>query len=147
MSSCLICDKHQDLNQVFIKSGTFTKLYHYFPSQKEPYVYKGHLFVEPKRHITCASQLNEAEAHEIGEFISLGAKIIKKVFEVEHIYNFNIGHMVPHLHFHLVPRYPNTPKEYWGGMQLHQWPDAPFVGLVEVKKIQNQMIQVMNRHL
>ncbi len=27
-------------------------------------------------------------------------------------------------HVHLVPRYPGTPREYWG-MQVDEWPDAP----------------------
>jgi hypothetical protein len=31
---------------------------------------------------------------------------------------------VPHLHLHLLPRYPDTPRAYWGP-SIDEWPDAP----------------------
>jgi diadenosine tetraphosphate (Ap4A) HIT family hydrolase len=31
---------------------------------------------------------------------------------------------VPHLHIHLQPRYPGTPREYWWE-RLDGWPAAP----------------------
>ena len=144
MSSCLICEKHLDTQQKPIKSGNFAKLYHCYPTPKEPSVYKGHLFVEPTRHITCTSQLKDEEAREIGLLISMGAKVVRDFFNIEHIYTFNIGHMVPHLHFHIVPRYPDTPEEFWGGMSLHQWPDAPFIGKTEVDKINQVLIDAVS---
>ncbi|TFV34090.1 hypothetical protein E4K10_44375 [Streptomyces sp. T1317-0309] len=34
------------------------------------------------------------------------------------------GDNVPHLHVHLLPRYPGTPHEYWW-QRVDEWPDAP----------------------
>ena len=41
----------------------------------------------------------------------------------EHVYSAVIGHAVPHLHVHLLPRYPGTPREFWW-QRLDEWPDA-----------------------
>lgn len=42
----------------------------------------------------------------------------------EHVYAAVIGTHVPHLHVHLLARYPNTPPEYWWG-RVDESPDAP----------------------
>ena len=34
-----------------------------------------------------------------------------------------IGDHLPHLHVHLLPRYPGTPKEYWWD-RVDDWPGA-----------------------
>jgi hypothetical protein len=34
-----------------------------------------------------------------------------------------LGDGVPHLHVHLLPRFPGTPREYWG-THVNQWPQA-----------------------
>jgi diadenosine tetraphosphate (Ap4A) HIT family hydrolase len=39
---------------------------------------------------------------------------------------------VPHLHVHLVPRYPGTPREYWSPLTLDEWPDAEHGGPDEI---------------
>ena len=35
------------------------------------------------------------------------------------------GNTVPHLHMHLIPRYPSTPKEHRGAWEVYDWTDAP----------------------
>ena len=42
----------------------------------------------------------------------------------EHVYVAVLGHHVPHLHVHLVPRYPGTPHEYWSPLMVDEWPGA-----------------------
>ena len=41
---------------------------------------------------------------------------------------------VPHLHVHLAPRYPGTPRDYWGS-RLRDWPDAPQVDDTEMRRL------------
>ena len=41
----------------------------------------------------------------------------------EHVYAMVIGDQVDHLHVHLLPRYPGTPREYWWD-QVDEWPAA-----------------------
>ncbi len=36
-----------------------------------------------------------------------------------------------HIHVWVVPRYPGTPREYWG-MRVDEWPEAPRGGAEEV---------------
>ena len=31
---------------------------------------------------------------------------------------------VPHVHIHVIGRYPGAPREYWGP-KVDEWPDAP----------------------
>lgn len=42
----------------------------------------------------------------------------------DHVYAFVYGDAVPHLHVHLLGRYPGTPEEYRGA-SVDEWPDAP----------------------
>jgi histidine triad (HIT) family protein len=43
-----------------------------------------------------------------------------------------IGDGVPHLHVHLLPRYPGTPREYWW-TRVDQWPQALRGGIAEIE--------------
>ena len=140
MTNCIICNKHQESKVPFLLEGESAYVFHYEPSEKNPKTYKGHLFVEPKRHINTVADLRPFEAQEVGLLLSKAGKAIQKVLEPEHIYVFTIGHMVDHLHFHVVPRYANTPKEYWGGMKLHEWENAPFIDQPEISSISEELI-------
>jgi histidine triad (HIT) family protein len=64
-------------------------------------VYLGHLLAEPRRH----------------------APGLRDVGGAEHVYAAVIGDGLPHLHVHLLPRYPGTPREYWWD-RVDEWPDA-----------------------
>jgi histidine triad (HIT) family protein len=43
-----------------------------------------------------------------------------------------IGDGVPHLHVHLLPRYPGTPRKYWW-TRVDQWPQALRGGIAEIE--------------
>jgi histidine triad (HIT) family protein len=38
------------------------------------------------------------------------------------VYAAVFGDGVPHLHVHLLPRFPGTPREYWG-THVNKWPE------------------------
>ena len=141
MSDCIICDKHKQSKVPFLLEGESTYVFHYETSEKNPKTYKGHLFVEPKRHITSVADLTPVEAQELGFFISKAGKALRAVLDPEHIYVFTIGHLVDHLHFHVVPRYAGTPKEYWGGMKLHEWENAPFIGEQDISDLSSLLMK------
>lgn len=126
MSDCLICTKHRNDPSTFVFEDEDFVVAHYPVSDEVPEMYQGHLFVEPKRHVTSFSQLDLHEARKIGELIHRGVRALENKLGAEHVYVFTISHMVPHLHVHLVPRYPETPEEYWD-RKLHDWPKAPKV--------------------
>ncbi len=51
-----------------------------------------------------------------------------------HVYSMVVGHQVDHLHQHLVPRYPGTPREYWWPPRFGEWPDARLGGRDDVTR-------------
>ena len=129
---CLICQKHQEGEIPAIFQGQHTKLFHYHTSIDHPTMYKGHLFVESNRHISTFAELNDDEALEFGWLMAQASRILKQMVSFEHLYSFTLGHLVNHLHMHLVPRYPGTPEEHWGGWKLHDWKEAPRLNQSEI---------------
>jgi histidine triad (HIT) family protein len=86
--------------------------------------YLGHLFVEPRRHAPGLADLTDAEAHSVGLWCTRASRALRDVVGAEHVYAAVIGDGVPHLHVHLLPRYPGTPREYWW-TRVDEWPQAP----------------------
>jgi len=85
--------------------------------------YFGHLFVEPRRHAPGVPDLTDAEAERVGWWCTRVSRSLRDVPGAEHIYMAVFGDGVPHLHVHLLPRFPGTPREYWG-VHVNKWPQA-----------------------
>jgi diadenosine tetraphosphate (Ap4A) HIT family hydrolase len=133
--TCLICSSQSDSSAPFIIQGAFSTLAHYRCAPNSPKAYRGHLLVESKRHVPSFAEVNPEEAAEIGSLIARASFLQKEFLGAEHVYMFTLGHLVSHLHIHIVPRYPGTPKEFWGGWKLSDWSDAPFVGPDEIQAL------------
>jgi histidine triad (HIT) family protein len=111
-------------------------------------VYLGHLLVEPRRHAPGLADLSNAEAQRVGLWCTRAASALREAGGAEHVYAAVIGDNVPHLHIHLLPRYPGTPRDYWW-QRVDEWPDAPRGGedeaaaLVERLRFQcsNEVVQ------
>ena len=86
--------------------------------------YLGHFLLEPKRHVPGLDGLTAVEAQQVGWLTMRLSRALKQATDAEHIYLFVMGHHVDHLHLHLFPRYPGTPRDYWG-TRVDEWPDAP----------------------
>jgi diadenosine tetraphosphate (Ap4A) HIT family hydrolase len=89
------------------------------------------MFIEPKRHAAGMPDLTEAEAGELGTLMARLSRALKASEKAEHVYAFVLGDHVPHLHVHVVPRYPGAPREFWG-VRVDDWPDAPHGGAEEI---------------
>ncbi len=98
--------------------------------------------VETKRHIAGLGDLTDDEAAAIGRLLNRVARVQKEIGGAEHVYAFVYGGGVPHLHVHLAPRYPGTPRQYWG-THLTEWPDAPRVDEAEMR----QLVSSLGSHL
>jgi histidine triad (HIT) family protein len=96
--------------------------------------YRGWLVVEPKRHVPGLGELRDDEASALGLLSNQLARVLKQAMNASHVYAFVYGDGVPHLHVHLAPRYPNTPREFWGP-KLTQWPDAPRVNAEQMRTL------------
>ncbi len=124
---CMVCQKHQ--GKIFIPGGPIFEnelifISHALPFGKEKDHYLGHIFIETKRHIPELSQLIESEAEMIGLYTQRISKALMETLGMVHVYSFVIGDGVPHFHVHIIGRYPNAPREYWGA-KVDEWPEAP----------------------
>jgi diadenosine tetraphosphate (Ap4A) HIT family hydrolase len=84
------------------------------------------------------TSLTEQEAVHIGKMARRLARILKDELEAEKIYLFVIGEGIAHFHMHLLPRYPETPREYWGS-RVDEWPEAPRGGEAEIAELSRNL--------
>jgi histidine triad (HIT) family protein len=126
---CLVCDKHGGDpglmpggpvgDELIVVSHVSTRS----PGQNGRTVYLGHLFVEPRRHASGLADLTEQEAQAMGWWCARMSQALRDVTGAEHVYAAVIGDGVPHLHVHLLARYPGTPQDYWW-TRVDEWPKA-----------------------
>lgn len=124
---CLVCDRHSgavDVPGGPIYEDDLVFVGHALFPEGSDRVYAGWLLIEPKRHVPGLADLRPEEAERVGALQSLVARALVEVVAAEHVYAFVLGHHVPHLHVHVLPRYRGTPREYWG-TRVDEWPDAP----------------------
>jgi diadenosine tetraphosphate (Ap4A) HIT family hydrolase len=106
-------------------------------------VYLGYLMIEPQRHVTGWGDLTDKEAAALGLLVNSLGRALKDSEGAEHVYSFVFGDEVPHLHIHLVPRYPDTPRAYWGTRASH-WPDAPRGGIDEIAAVCDRLRRALS---
>ena len=126
MNDCFICNKHAGnivTEGVTIYEDEYVYVGHIDRNGKPNYL--GHIMLDLKRHAPTLADLTLEEAKAFGVTMARVSKALKDSENAEHIYSFVSGNSVPHLHMHLVARYPNTPKEYWGPLEVYDWEKAP----------------------
>jgi diadenosine tetraphosphate (Ap4A) HIT family hydrolase len=133
---CFVCDKHAQGSSApggVIYEDDLMYVGHILPPDLLD-VYLGYVMVEPKRHLGGLGELTGDEASALGVLINKVARALNDSEGAEHIYSFVMGDHVSHLHVHLVPRYPGTPREYWG-VHVGDWPNAPRGGVGEIEAV------------
>ena len=138
--TCIICDKHRDFasyvgEPLAIKNAVVIA---HMPIVDGQLATKGHLLIEPLRHVTDASELTEDESMAMGLFIRNGIRLVTRELGAEHAYVFRINDKVPHFHVHIVPRHPNTSKEFWE-TKIMDYPNAPKLNYEEIKTLSSQL--------
>jgi diadenosine tetraphosphate (Ap4A) HIT family hydrolase len=134
-ADCFICQKHR--GEINIPGGAIYEDHlvyagHAFSEQES--AYPGYLIAELKRHAPGLAEQTNEEAQALGLLVARLSRALKASENAEHVYLFVIGHHVPHLHLHLVPRYPGTPHAYWGA-HINEWPDAPRGDATEITAV------------
>jgi diadenosine tetraphosphate (Ap4A) HIT family hydrolase len=124
---CFVCRKHRGVEPppggpIYQDALIFSSHAALFGEETTHYL--GHLFIEPKRHVPELADLTPEEARAIAVHATRLARLLMEALGQEHIYSFVIGDRVPHLHVHLIGRYPGAPPEYWGP-RVDEWPGAP----------------------
>jgi len=123
--SCFICNKHHGK---LITSGTtiYEDDYVYvghIDNNGEPN-YLGHIMIDLKRHVPTLAEMNPEEAKTFGVIMARLSRALKEIENADHVYALVSGNSVPHLHMHLVARYPNTPEQYWVPFAVYDSPNA-----------------------
>ncbi len=83
----------------------------------------GHTLVVPKKHFTNLEDVPEEELKKVIVTVKKVGQAIKQGLGVD---GYNVcenndpaaGQIIPHLHFHVIPRYPDD--------GLRQWPQEPY---------------------
>ena len=145
-ADCLVCRKHR--GEVAVPGGAiyeddliFVSHAQLWRDEKEHYL--GHVFVETKRHVAEVADLTDQEAQAIGLYTSRIARALLHSQNMEHIYIFVIGDGVPHVHYHVIGRYPGAPREYWGA-RVDEWPEAPKGNETEIEKVADHLRAFLN---
>lgn len=137
-SNCFICQKHRGELPIpggLIYEDDLLVVCHVQFLEGDPNdTYLGYLIIETKRHTPGLAELTAEEAQALGLMASRLARALKVSEGAEHIYQFVLGHHVPHLHVHIAPRYPGAPRQYWG-IDVVEWPKAPRGGLPEIEAL------------
>jgi histidine triad (HIT) family protein len=128
VTECVVCRKHRgaisepggatDDDDGVVRAG------HRLLDPDGESAYLGYLFIEPNLHAPGLADLTNDEARALGALASRLSRALVQCAGADHVYAFVFGDHVPHLHVHIVPRYPNTPREYWG-VEVNRWPEAP----------------------
>jgi diadenosine tetraphosphate (Ap4A) HIT family hydrolase len=137
-TDCFICRKHR--GEAPAPGGPIyeTELVwasHGYHPERNASPYLGHVVVEPRRHAPGLADLDEEEAAAVGIAVSRVARAIVESEGAEWVYAAVLGHHTPHLHVHLMPRYPGTPREYWGPFNVDEAPQARHGGFDDAAEV------------
>ena len=113
---CFICAKHArgaDVPGGVLYDDGLVYAGHTHPLESDDAAL-GYLMVEPRRHAPRLGDLTDEEAATIGVVVNRLSRALRDVTGAEHVYSFVFGDGVPHLHVHVAPRYPGTPRELYG---------------------------------
>lgn len=126
LENCLVCQEHR--LEVALPGGHLVLsadvVAFHLPPWPPPAedVYLGYLMVTPRRHVPGFAELADSESAAMGEWIGRLSRALKRL-GAERVYLAVVGHGVPHLHVHLVPRWPGTPDEVsW--LEVDSWDGA-----------------------
>jgi len=78
--------------------------------------FPGYSFVFTKEHVTELFHLDRATRQAVVEEVNQVAEVLNRAFEPTKMNYELLGNMVPHMHWHLVPRFdsdPLWPKPIW----------------------------------
>ncbi len=136
--SCFICGKYQGASPVTpIGELRGMTLSHIAPGG-DGLAMKGRLLIEPIRHVESPEDLTPEEFSDMGILLRRAMILVKNALGAEHVYFFRINDLVRHFHFHVVPRYPGTPEEYWG-LRIPEWPEYPKIDLAGIQNLSDAL--------
>lgn len=99
---CIFCDRQRESEiSVYAKTMVIG-----FPRP----VKAGHVAVAPIRHVTSFGGLETSEAAELGRVCFEVGRAMEASLGAEHVYVLRVGDRDPHIHFHVLPKFPGEPS-------------------------------------
>lgn len=89
-----------------------------FLSIDPPTATNEHLLVIPKVHYASMEDIPRAEAHDLMDLLQLSMRVLRQEYEAANVLQNNgreAGQYVFHVHYHLIPRFPED------GLQIEVW--------------------------
>ena len=111
MTNCPMCHKWQDEPDLRI-----AELEHCYVLLNRDQFFPGYCFVFTKAHVTELFHLDQPTRSAIIEEVNAVAAALFAAFQPAKINYELLGNMVPHMHWHLVPRFtsdPLWPRPIW----------------------------------
>ena len=109
-ADCFYCTKDQKLNDLMIEIGQMEVSTLYLFREQ---TYRGRCIVAYNGHVKELFELPEKELERFMRDVTKAAHAIQEVFSPDKINYGAYSDKLPHLHFHLVPKYIEGPG--WGG--------------------------------
>jgi diadenosine tetraphosphate (Ap4A) HIT family hydrolase len=109
---------------------------------------EGWLVLLPRRHVTAISELNDAEAQSLGVWQVRLSQALHQVLGCEKTYiaQFAEKEGFSHVHFHVVPRSPDLPRELRGPRIFQMMlPDRPPVTEQRMDEIARELHDHLSR--
>jgi len=77
--------------------------------QVSPVLLRGFLIIKTRRHCEHLADLTDAEAAEFGPILRDVSRALSDVVSPAKVYSCSFGEQVTHIHFYVIPRYPDLP--------------------------------------
>lgn len=123
MNDCKMCGRWQAEPELQIAELEFC-----YVSLTRDQFFPGYTLVFSKRHQTELFHLDPAERSVLIEEVNRVAEALERVFKPAKMNYELLGNMVPHMHWHLVPRFtddPLWPRPIWSEPHVEQALDEP----------------------
>ena len=111
MTECIMCRRWQDEPDLRI-----IELEHCFVQLNRDQYFPGYSFVITREHVTELFHLDQQVRQSIVEEVNRVAAALFQVYQPTKMNYELLGNMVPHMHWHLVPRFssePLWPRPIW----------------------------------
>jgi len=111
MKLCSMCTKWQDEPELRV-----VELDRTFVLLNRDQFFPGYCFVVAREHVTELFHLDPAERAAVMEEVNAVAVAVASVFKPDKLNYELLGNMVPHMHWHVVPRFRSDslwPRPIW----------------------------------
>ncbi len=113
---CILCEKVENAEDFLIHEFEHSLLI-----VGEHQYFKGYCQLVLKEHVADLTDLTDKVQESFFKELMISAKAIRKVYKPERMNYSSLGNVVPHIHFHLFPRYQ---EELNTKIKLDPWADA-----------------------